>query len=56
MHTRRSKSFNLSETILRRCEDLEDIYFAERSLERIRTGESSTIPLEKVAKREAVKD
>jgi len=56
MRTRRSKSFNVSEAILRRCEDLEDIYFAGRSLERIRSGESSTIPLEKIAKRDAVKD
>jgi len=56
MRTRRSKCFYVCEAIIRHCEDLEDIYFAERSLNRIRSGEASTIPLEEVVKRDTVED
>jgi len=56
MRTRRSKSFYICEAVLRHCQDLEDIYFAGRSLNRIRSGEASTIPLEEVVKRAAVEE
>jgi RHH-type transcriptional regulator, rel operon repressor / antitoxin RelB len=51
-----TKSFFVREAILRHLEDLEDIYLAERSLDRIRNGEASTIPLEDVVKPHALED
>jgi RHH-type rel operon transcriptional repressor/antitoxin RelB len=49
--TGRTKSFYVREAILRHLEDLEDLYLAERALERIRNREDDTIPLEEVMKR-----
>jgi len=49
--TGRTKTFYAREAILRYIEDLEDIYDAERILERIRSGKEKTIPLEDVMKR-----
>jgi RHH-type rel operon transcriptional repressor/antitoxin RelB len=49
--TGRTKTFYAREAILRYLEDLEDIYDAERILERIRSGKEKTIPLEDVMKR-----
>jgi RHH-type transcriptional regulator, rel operon repressor / antitoxin RelB len=49
--TGRSKTFYVREAILAHLEDMEDLYLAEGSLERIRSGEEQTIPLEKVMKR-----
>ncbi len=49
--TGRSKSYCVREAILQHIAALEDIYLAERALERIRNGKDRTIPLEKVMKR-----
>ncbi|MFZ0707192.1 MAG: DUF6290 family protein [Candidatus Korobacteraceae bacterium] len=49
--TGRTKTFYAREAILRYIEDLEDVYDAERILERIRSGKEKTIPLEDVMKR-----
>jgi RHH-type rel operon transcriptional repressor/antitoxin RelB len=49
--TGRTKNFYIREAILQHLGDLEDIYFAEHSLKRIRTGKDRTIPLEIVMKR-----
>ena len=54
--TGRTKTFYAREAILQYIEELEDVYLAERSLDRIRSGESSTIPLEDVVKRHALED
>jgi len=54
--TGRTKTFYSREAILRHIEELEDLYLAERSLDRIRSGESPTIPLEDVLKRHALED
>ena len=49
--TGRTKSFYAREAILQHLEDLEDLYLAERALQRIRDGEDDAIPLEEVMKR-----
>jgi RHH-type transcriptional regulator, rel operon repressor / antitoxin RelB len=49
--TGRTKTFYVREAILQHLEELEDLYLAERSLDRIRSGEERTIPLEDVLKR-----
>jgi RHH-type rel operon transcriptional repressor/antitoxin RelB len=49
--TGRSKTFYVTEAIREHLEDLEDIYLAERELEAIRTGKSTTTPLAEVMKR-----
>jgi RHH-type rel operon transcriptional repressor/antitoxin RelB len=49
--TGRTKSYLVRKAILQHLEDLEDLYLAERALERIRSGEEHTIPLEDVIKR-----
>ena len=54
--TGRTKSFYAREAILQHLEDLEDLYLAERALERIRNGEDDAIPLEEVMKRHGVED
>jgi len=54
--TGRTKSFYAREAILQHQEDLEDIYLAERTLQRIQDGEERTIPLEDVLKRHGVED
>lgn len=54
--TGRTKSFYAREAILQHLEDLEDIYLAERALERIRNGDDDPIPLEEVMKRHAMED
>ena len=54
--TGRTKSFYAREAILQHLEDLEDLYLAERALERIRKGEDDAIPLEEVMKRHGVED
>lgn len=48
--TGRTKSFYAREAILKHLEDLEDIYLAERELERVRSGESKTYSAEEVGK------
>jgi RHH-type rel operon transcriptional repressor/antitoxin RelB len=54
--TGRTKSFYAREAIVQHLEDLEDLYLAERALERIRNGEDDTIPLEDVLKRHGMED
>ena len=49
--TGRTKTFYARQAILEHLEELEDLYLAERALERIRTGEERTIPLRDVMKR-----
>jgi RHH-type transcriptional regulator, rel operon repressor / antitoxin RelB len=49
--TGRTKTFYAREAILEHLEDLEDMYLAERRLERIRGGDDRTIPLKNVMKR-----
>jgi RHH-type rel operon transcriptional repressor/antitoxin RelB len=50
----RTKSFYAREAILRHLEDLEDLYLAERALDRIRNGEDVPLPLDEVVKRHCV--
>jgi RHH-type rel operon transcriptional repressor/antitoxin RelB len=54
--TGRTKSFYAREAIVQHLEDLEDLYLAERALERIRNGEDNAIPLEEVMKRHGMED
>jgi RHH-type transcriptional regulator, rel operon repressor / antitoxin RelB len=49
--TGRTKTYYAREAILEHLDDLEDLYLAERALERIRHGEERTIPLKAVLKR-----
>ena len=49
--TGRTKSYYVREAILEHLKDLEDLYLAERALERIRSGEERTIPLKDAIKR-----
>jgi RHH-type rel operon transcriptional repressor/antitoxin RelB len=49
--TGRTKTFYARAAILEHLEDLEDLYLAERALERIRSGEERTIPLKDAMKR-----
>ncbi|HXR09285.1 MAG TPA: DUF6290 family protein [Candidatus Acidoferrales bacterium] len=54
--TGRTKSFYVREAILQHVDDLEDIYLAERALQRIRNGKKGTISLEDILKRHGVED
>lgn len=49
--TGRSKSYYVREAILQHLEEIEDLYLAERALDRIRSDEERTIPLKDVIKR-----
>lgn len=49
--TGRTKTFYARQAILEHLEDLEDVYLAERTLERIQSGEERTIPLKRLIKR-----
>lgn len=49
--TGRTKSYYVREAILEHLEDREDLYLAERALERIRSGQERTIPLKDAMKR-----
>jgi RHH-type rel operon transcriptional repressor/antitoxin RelB len=53
--TGRTKTYYVREAILEHLEDLEDMYLAERALERIRSGEEQTIPLKDVRKRHGLR-
>ena len=52
--TGRTKTYYVREAILQHLDDLEDMYLAERVLDRIRDGEENTVPLEDVMKRHSV--
>ncbi len=54
--TGRTKTFYAREAILRHIDDLEDIYLAEREMEEIRAGRSTTVPLEQVMKDHGLDD
>jgi len=54
--TGRTKSFYVREAVLRHLEDMEDIYLAERTLQRIQDGKERTIPIEEVLKRYGLED
>jgi len=43
--TGRKKSFYIKEALMNYLEDMEDIYLAEKAIENIRTGQSTTISL-----------
>ncbi len=49
--TGRTKTFYAREAILQHLEELEDLYQAEPSLARIRSGKDRTIPLNQVMQR-----
>ncbi len=49
--TGRTKTFYAREAILTHLDDLEDLYQAERNLDRIRSGKDRTIPLDEVMNR-----
>ena len=49
--TGRSKTYYVTEAICEHLDDLEDLYLAERELEAIRAGTSSTASLAEVMKR-----
>jgi len=49
--TGRTKTYYAREAILEHLDDLEDLYLAERTLERIRRGAEKTIPLKDAMRR-----
>ncbi len=49
--TGRTKTYYAREAILQYLDELEDIYFAEKELEAVRSGRSQTVPLEQVMRR-----
>jgi len=49
--TGRTKTFYVREAILQHLEEIEDIYLAEGTLDRIRSGKEQTIPLKDAMKR-----
>jgi RHH-type rel operon transcriptional repressor/antitoxin RelB len=49
--TGRTKTFYVREAVLEHLEEIEDLYLAERALERIRNGEERTTPLKDAMKR-----
>lgn len=49
--TGRSKTDYITEAVLEHLDDLEDLYLAERELEAVRAGTSSTTPLADIMKR-----
>jgi RHH-type transcriptional regulator, rel operon repressor / antitoxin RelB len=53
--TGRTKSFYVREAILEHLDELEDLYLAERALDRIHRGEE-TVPLEDALKRHGLED
>jgi RHH-type transcriptional regulator, rel operon repressor / antitoxin RelB len=52
--TGRTKTYYVREAILEHLEDLEDLYLAEGTLERIRSGKERTVPLKDALKRHGV--
>ena len=51
IETGRSKSFYVKEAIIDHLDDIEDIYLAEKRLERILSGRTQTVPIKEVMKR-----
>lgn len=54
--TGRTKSFYVREAILKHLDDLEDIYLAERTIERVRNGQEKVYSSEELEKRLALDD
>lgn len=54
--TGRTKSFYIREAILKHLDDLEDVYLAERTLERVRSGQEKVYSSEELEKRLAMDD
>lgn len=54
--TGRTKSYYARQAIVEHLADLEDLYLAERELEKIRAGESDTVPLSGVMKDYGLED
>jgi len=54
--TGRTKTYYAREAILKHIEDLEDVYEAERVLERVRAGKEQTHSLDEVTKRLGLDD
>ena len=54
--TGRTKTYYAREAILKHIQDLEDVYKAERILERVRTGKERTHTLDEAAKRLGLDD
>ena len=54
--TGRTKTFYIREAILEHLDDLEDIYFADQALERIRSGEEKVSGLDEVEHRLGLED
>lgn len=52
--TGRTKSFYVREAVLEHLDDLEDLYLAERVVERLESGEERTIPLKDMLKRHGI--
>ena len=48
--TGRTKAFYIKEAILGQLDEMEDVYLAEKTLERIRKGQEKTYTLDEVAK------
>ncbi|AUR53164.1 type II toxin-antitoxin system RelB family antitoxin [Aquella oligotrophica] len=49
--THRTKSFYVKQALIEYLDDMEDIYLAEKELEDIRSGNSTTISWEELKKR-----
>lgn len=54
--TGRTKTFYIREAILEHLDDLEDIYFAEKVLQRVRSGEEPISSLDEVEHRLGLED
>jgi RHH-type rel operon transcriptional repressor/antitoxin RelB len=54
--TGRTKTFYAREAIVEHLDDLEDIYMAERELEDVRAGRSTTVSLKEVMKAHGLDD
>ena len=54
--TGRTKAFYIRQAIAEHLDNLEDYYLAERELEAVRSGRSTTIPLVELVKRHGLED
>ena len=54
--TGRSKSFYVREAILKHIDDLEDVYLAEHTIERVRNGQEKVYSSEELEKRLTAND
>jgi len=54
--TGRTKTFYARQAILEHLDDLEDVFLAEKRLERLRTGRTRSVPLSEVLKGHGLED